>query len=138
MTLGVLGGDVKIKGSESFATFSQDSVIFRFLSSTENRHEHDADARRKELLAYGIVHCVWARLSLLAGMFGGRGGRRCDLGWDERFLGINVVPFPVLYGGFVIPLNIWLAVMGVLMWRRAGRLPSVADNAQLMELPQWK
>jgi hypothetical protein len=38
-----------------------------------------------------------------------------------RFLGIDLVPFPVLYGGFVVPLNIWLAVLGVLMWRR-GRI----------------
>lgn len=38
-----------------------------------------------------------------------------------RFLGSELVPFPVLYGGFVVPLNIWLAVMGVLMWRR-GRI----------------
>lgn len=38
-----------------------------------------------------------------------------------RFLGINLVPFPVLYGGFIIPLNLWLVAMGVLMWRRAGQ-----------------
>lgn len=36
-----------------------------------------------------------------------------------RFLGIGLVPYPLLYGGFVIPLSIWLAAMGVLMWRRA-------------------
>lgn len=34
------------------------------------------------------------------------------------FLGVNFVPFPLLYGGFVIPLSLWLAVMGLLMWRR--------------------
>lgn len=38
------------------------------------------------------------------------------------FLGVNLVPFPLLYGGFVIPLTIWLAVMGLLMWRRARRI----------------
>ncbi len=38
------------------------------------------------------------------------------------FLGANFVPFPLLYGGFVIPLTIWLAVMGLLMWRRAARI----------------
>lgn len=36
-----------------------------------------------------------------------------------RFLGFDVVPFPLLYGGFVIPLCLWLATMGILMWRRA-------------------
>lgn len=36
-----------------------------------------------------------------------------------RFLGLELVPFPVLYGGFVIPLTLWLATMGLLMWRRA-------------------
>ncbi len=41
------------------------------------------------------------------------------------FLGANLVPFPLLYGGFVVPLTIWLAVMGLLMWRRARRITSV-------------
>jgi hypothetical protein len=34
------------------------------------------------------------------------------------FLDLNLVPFPVLFGACVIPLNLWLAVMGVLVWRR--------------------
>ncbi|MFW6079237.1 MAG: hypothetical protein ACODAE_06435, partial [Gemmatimonadota bacterium] len=37
-----------------------------------------------------------------------------------RFLGMEIVPFPVLYGAFVVPLTLWLAAVGVLMWRRAG------------------
>lgn len=41
------------------------------------------------------------------------------LAGTTRFLGIALVPYPLLYGGFVLPLNIWLAIMGVLMWRRA-------------------
>lgn len=41
------------------------------------------------------------------------------LAGSTRFLGIELVPFPLLYGGFIIPLNLWLAAMGVLMWRRA-------------------
>ncbi len=41
------------------------------------------------------------------------------------FLGVNLVPFPLLYGGFVIPLTIWLAVIGLLMWQRARRITSV-------------
>jgi hypothetical protein len=40
------------------------------------------------------------------------------LAGTTRFLDIDLVPYPLLYGGFVLPLNIWLAVMGVLMWRR--------------------
>lgn len=36
-----------------------------------------------------------------------------------RFLGLELVPFPVIFGGFVIPLTLWLAAMGVIMWRRA-------------------
>jgi hypothetical protein len=31
------------------------------------------------------------------------------------FLDVPLVPFPLLFGGFVIPLNIWLAVIGLLM-----------------------
>ena len=41
------------------------------------------------------------------------------------FLGVNLVPFPLLYGGFVVPLTIWLTIMGLLMWRRARRIMSV-------------
>ena len=41
------------------------------------------------------------------------------LAGTTRFLGIGLVPYPLLYGGFVIPLSIWLAAMGGLMWRRA-------------------
>jgi hypothetical protein len=41
------------------------------------------------------------------------------LAGTTRFIGIDLVPYPLLYGGFVLPLNIWLATMGVLMWRRA-------------------
>jgi hypothetical protein len=41
------------------------------------------------------------------------------LAGTTRFLGIGLVPYPLLYGGFVIPLSLWLAGMGVLMWRRA-------------------
>jgi len=40
------------------------------------------------------------------------------LAGTTRFLGIDLVPYPLLYGGFILPLNLWLAVMGVLMWRR--------------------
>jgi hypothetical protein len=36
----------------------------------------------------------------------------------SRFLGFAVVPYGLLYGGFVLPLSLWVAVMGVLMWRR--------------------
>jgi hypothetical protein len=40
------------------------------------------------------------------------------LAGTTRFLGFGFVPYPLLYGGFVIPLSLWLAAMGVLMWRR--------------------
>ncbi len=41
------------------------------------------------------------------------------LAGTTRFLGIGLVPYPLLYGGFVIPLCIWLTAMGALMWRSA-------------------
>lgn len=52
----------------------------------------------------------WAALVAGAGAF---------LAGTTRFLGIELVPFPLLYGGFIIPLCFWLAVMGVFMWRKA-------------------
>jgi hypothetical protein len=39
-----------------------------------------------------------------------------------QFLGFDLVPYPLLYGGFVIPLNLWLAWMGITMWREVERL----------------
>lgn len=39
-----------------------------------------------------------------------------------RFLGIELVPYPLLYGGSVIPLSLWVAVLGFVMWRRSGRI----------------
>lgn len=36
-----------------------------------------------------------------------------------RFAGVDLVPYPLLYGGFVVLSTIWLVVMGFLMWRRA-------------------
>lgn len=36
------------------------------------------------------------------------------------FLGVDLVPMPVLYGGFVAPLTLWLVLIGVLTWRRPG------------------
>lgn len=47
------------------------------------------------------------------------GGSGALLAGTTRFLGFGPVPYPLLYGGFVIPLTLWLATMGVLMWRRA-------------------
>jgi hypothetical protein len=40
------------------------------------------------------------------------------LAGTTRFLGFELVPYPLLYGGFVIPLSLWLAAMGIFMWRR--------------------
>lgn len=41
------------------------------------------------------------------------------LAGTSRFLGLAVLPYPLVYGGFVVPLTLWLAAMGVVMWRRA-------------------
>lgn len=36
-----------------------------------------------------------------------------------RFLGMDLIPYPLLYGGFVIPLAIWLTALGGFMWIKA-------------------
>jgi hypothetical protein len=41
------------------------------------------------------------------------------LAGTTRFLGFALVPYPLLYGGFVVPLTFWLAAIGVLMWHRS-------------------
>ncbi len=34
-----------------------------------------------------------------------------------RFIGLEFIPYPLLYGGFVIPLNLWLVFMGMRLWK---------------------
>ena len=36
-----------------------------------------------------------------------------------RFLGIDLVPYPILYGGFIIPLTLWLVGLGYFMWLKS-------------------
>lgn len=36
----------------------------------------------------------------------------------SRFLGYELVPYPILYGAFIVPLCLWLAWLGLLMMRR--------------------
>lgn len=39
-----------------------------------------------------------------------------------RFVGELFIPFPVVYGGFIVPLSLWLGVIGLLNVRRATNL----------------
>ena len=39
-----------------------------------------------------------------------------------RFLGLELVPDPVLFGAFGLGVSLWMAFMGALMWKRAGNL----------------
>jgi hypothetical protein len=54
------------------------------------------------------------------------GGGGALLGGTMAFLRIELVPIPALYGAFIVPLNLWLATMGMFMWRRSR---SVIDRA---------
>jgi hypothetical protein len=47
------------------------------------------------------------------------GGAGAFLSGTGRFLGVWFVPFPLLYGGFIVPLSIWLGVIGLITVRRA-------------------
>ena len=39
-----------------------------------------------------------------------------------RFVGLDqLIPDPVLFPAFALPASLWIAAVGVLMWRRAGR-----------------
>ena len=40
-----------------------------------------------------------------------------------RFVRIEVVPDPLLFGVFGLGVSLWTAAMGALMWKRAGKLP---------------
>lgn len=57
------------------------------------------------------------------------------LAGTTRFLGFGLVPYPLLYGGFVIPLSIWLAAMGIFMWRRTqtAKRPAVDDHRRKLK-----
>jgi hypothetical protein len=45
-------------------------------------------------------------------------GAGAMLAGTTLFLDMKLVPFPMLFGGFVIPSNLWLATLGVLTWHR--------------------
>ena len=60
------------------------------------------------------------RIGGVLAVVGGHGSRRgCGSSRATLFLDVPHVPFPLLFGGFIIPLNIWLAVIGLPMWCRA-------------------
>ena len=40
-----------------------------------------------------------------------------------RFVQLELVPDPVLFGMFGLGVSLWMAAMGALMWKRAGKLP---------------
>jgi hypothetical protein len=40
------------------------------------------------------------------------------LAGSTRFAGMNLVSYPLRYGAFVIPSTLWLAVVGMFLWRR--------------------
>ena len=40
-----------------------------------------------------------------------------------RFVRLELVPDPVLFGVFGLGVSLWMAAMGALMWKRAGSLP---------------
>jgi type IV secretory pathway TrbD component len=70
------------------------------------------------------------------GWLAGAAGAGALVSGATRFLGLALVPYPLLYGGFVLPLSLWLAGVGVLMWLRApsttrrpaGREPHIAPR----------
>lgn len=46
-------------------------------------------------------------------------GSGAVLAGTTLFVEVNLIPFPMLFGAFVIPSNIWLAALGLKTWRRA-------------------
>src|SRR5262249_22486821 len=63
-------------------------------------------------IAFGRTYPAWM------GWLAVVGGAGAWLGGAMAFLRIELVPIPALYGAFIVPLNLWLAVMGTFMWRR--------------------
>lgn len=69
-------------------------------------------------LLLGTAVALSRQYSRWLGLVAAAGGAGAVVAGATRFVGLDIVPFPVLFGAFVIPLNLWLAVMGVLLWRR--------------------
>jgi hypothetical protein len=69
----------------------------------------------------GLAVALDGRYGSWLGWLAVAGGTGAFFTGVTRFLGMTIVPFPVLYGGFIIPLNLWLAGMGLAMWRQGGR-----------------
>jgi hypothetical protein len=64
-------------------------------------------------IAFGRTYPAWMGwLAVVA-------GAGAWLGGSMAFVRMDVVPIPALFGAFIVPLNLWLAVMGTFMWRGA-------------------
>ena len=67
-------------------------------------------------VAFSRAYPVWL------GWLGATAGAGAFFTGVTRFVRIELVPDPVLFGVFGLGVSLWIAVTGALMWRRAGNL----------------
>jgi hypothetical protein len=66
----------------------------------------------------GLAFALDKRHPRWFGVFAATAGSGAFIAGITRFAGVDLIPYPLLYGGFVLPLQLWLAAAGVLLWRR--------------------
>jgi hypothetical protein len=72
-------------------------------------------------LLMGLAVSLDGRFPGVVGWVAVVGGLGAFVSGAGRFLDLFAVPFPVLYGGFIVPLVLWLAAVGLLLIRRSRR-----------------
>jgi hypothetical protein len=72
-------------------------------------------------LLMGLAVSLDGRFPAAVGWVAVVGGLGAFVSGAGRFLDLYAVPFPLLYGGFIVPLVLWLAAVGLLLiWRARG------------------
>lgn len=74
-------------------------------------------------VALGRTYPAWL------GWVGAAAGAGCLVAGTTGFLSANVVPPVLQFAVFMCGTNLWLAVMGIMMWRRASADPESANEA---------
>ena len=79
-------------------------------------------------LLLGVAVLVDRKYPAWTGWIAAIAGAGALISGATRFLGIELGPFPLLFGGFVFPLNLWLVGMGISLWRTAADTPRKKED----------
>lgn len=66
------------------------------------------------------------------GWLGAAAGAGAGFTGVTRFLRLELVPAPVLFGVFGLGVSLWMVAMGALIWKRADKLPRAGADSSII------